>query len=452
MKKILWILMISVAFTAKAQDFKKVSNLVLINQMEPAKVELDKLMSDPKAEAKPDGWYYKFKIYAFFYKDDNLRIKYPKPEITADEAYQKYISLEPSLKLLKDNNGQDALFNLYATSFNKGIGSFNTKNWDSASYYFTIAVKYSDVIFQHKFSTNLNQGFDTTSILYAGYSAQNAKKTEVAIMYYDRLISSKVGGASYLDIYKYCLVYCINKKNKDSFDKYLASSKAMYPYQDWEDYEMSYFSKNYTLQDKFDLYDKEDAAGIISARKYLQYGDAFTRVSKDEVLGADSSKQDLYLHKAADAFKKTFYKSPDGISAFNAGVIYYNIFVIYDEKATQARRSLQDLNTSIENDPKKKASAQYKAQVESLKSQRIIAEKPLSEAGDSSIIWLEKEYAFLKDKKDKSREEKNCLNKSVDYLSNILMYKRDKAIGKDPKAFDEYDAKFKVYDDLHGKF
>ena len=452
MKNILWILMVSVAFSTKAQDFKKLSNLVLINQMEPAKIELDKLMSDPKAQAKADGWYYKFKIYSFFYKDNNLGIKYPKSEIIADQAYQKYIALDSTLKILKNNNGQDALFNLYATSFNRGISTFNAKNWDSASYYFSIAVKYSDIIFQRKFSTNLNQAFDTTSILYAGYSAQNAKKADIATMYYYRLINSKIGGVNYLDIYKYSLVYCINKKNKVSFDKYLTASKEMYPKEEWEDYEMSYFSKNFTLQEKFDLYDKEDAAGTISASKYLQYGDAFNKVSKDETLGADSIKQDIYLHKAADAFKKAFYKSPDGVSAFNAGVIYYNIFIQLDDKATQARRSLQELNTSVENDPKKKASAQYKAKVESLKNQRITVEKPMNEAADSSVIWLEKEYTFLKDKKDKSREEKNCLNKSVDYLSNILMFKRDKARGKDTKAFDVYDAKFKVYDDLHGKF
>ena len=76
----------------------------------------------------------------------------------------------------------------------------------------------------------------------------------------------------------------------------------------------------------------------------------------------------------------------------------------------------------------------------------------MNEAADSSVIWLEKEYQILKDKKDRSKEENNCLNKSVDYLSNIFMFKRDKARGKDVKAFDEFDAKFKIYDDLHGKF
>lgn len=453
MRKLLCIALVGFTLGAGAQDFKNLSKLVLLSQFEPAKVELDKLMSDPKAESKPNGWFYKFKIYSVFYKDEKFKAKYPNAETIADEAFQKYLSLDPSLKFLRENNGQDALYNIYATSFNRGIGTFNDKNWDSAYYYFSYSVRYSDVIFQNKFSTNQNQAFDTTSILYAGYAAQNSIKQEAAIKYYDRLITSKIAGKSYIDIYKYSLVHCINSKNKEVFEKYLSTAKSMYPSADWEDYELSYFNKNYTLQQKSDLYDKEDAAGTISAKRYLQYGDAFARISKEESAALDSLKQDAYLHKAAEAFKKAFYKEQtNGISAFNVGVIYYNLFGIYDDKASQARRALQELNSSAESDPKKKASPQFKAKAESLKNQRILLEKPMNEASDSSIVWLEKEYTVLKDKKDRTKEENKCLGLSVDYLSNIFMFKRDKVRGKDLKAFDEYDAKFKVYDALHGKF
>ena len=453
MRKLLCIALFGITINSGAQDFKNLSKLILLNQFEPAKLELDKLMADPKAESKPNSWFYKFKIYSFFYKDDKLRLKYFGAEKIADDAFQKYFALDSTLKVLKENNGQDALYNMYATSFNKGIVTFNEKNWDSASYFFAYSVKYSDVIFQNKFSTNQNQAFDTTSILYAGYAFQNAKKTESATKYYDRLISSKIGGKNYFDIYKYCLVYGINSKDQSAFNKYLSACKSMFPNEDWEDYELSYFSKNYTLQEKSDLYDKEDAEGTITAKRYLQYGDAFARISKDDNAGIDSMKQDMYLHKAADAFKKAFNKdTKNATSAFNTGVIYYNIFGIYDDKVSQAKRALQELNTNAEADPKKKASPQFKVKVESLKTQRITLEKPMNEAADSSVIWLEKEYQILKDKKDRSKEENNCLNKSVDYLSNIFMFKRDKARGKDVKAFDEFDAKFKLYDDLHGKF
>ncbi len=453
MKKLLLILMLGGAVLSKAQDFKKVGNFVLLNQMDAAKTELDKAMVDPKAETKPDGWFYKAKIYAFFYKDDKLKVKYPHSEVTADQAFDKYVSLDPTFKFLRANNGQDVLFNVYAPSFNSGIGVFNSKNWDSAYYYFALAVKYSDYIFQNKFSTNQTQAFDTTSILYAGYSAQNGQKPELAVKMYDRLISANVGGANYIDVYKYCLVNTINTKKEDTFKKYLALCKSMFPKEDWEDYELTYFSKNYSLADKIAMYDKEDAAGTTSAKRYMQYGESFANISKEDKETIDSAKQNDYLLKAADAFKKSFGKnSTDGIAAFNAGVIYYNIFGIYDDKVSQAKRALQDLNSKVEGDPKKKASPQYKTQVESLKSERATYEKPMNDAGDSSITWLENEFTILKDKKDRTREENNCLNKSVDYLSNIFIYKRDRARGKDVKAYDAYEAKFKLYDGLHDSF
>jgi hypothetical protein len=457
MKKILLIALLGFTLISNAQDFKKISNLVLLKQIEQAKVELDKIMSDPKVQSKPDGWFWKTKIYAFFYNDSILSLKYPKSEVTADEAFKKYVSLDPSLKLLKapENMGQDALFYMYSQSFNNGIVTFTAKKWDSAFYYFSLAVDYSDVIFQNKFSKNQNQAFDTTSILYAGYSAQNAQKSSGAVKNFDRLITNNISGQSYIDIYRYCLINSIDNKDSISFYKYLNFSKSKFPKEDWEDYELSYFNKNYTSAQKSELYDKEDATGGMSAKKYLQYGETFDNMSREGKETSDSIKT-KYLLKAADAFKKAFNLSPDGLTAFNAGIMYYNIFGIYDDKVSQYRRALQELNSDrvVEKDPKKKAvsDAKFKAQSDSLKAQRSNLEKPMADAADSSIFWLEKEFAILKDKSDKSREEKNCLNKSVDYLANVYSYKREKSRGKDPKAYDTYDAKFKTYDELHDTF
>ena len=458
MKKVLLIALVGMnVVITSAQKFDKVSSASLLKQYETAKTELDKLMADPKAQAKADAWFWKTKIYAGFYSDAALKAKYPNSQVIADEAFQKYQSIDPSLKLLKENNGQDALFNLYAPSFNNGIATFNAKNWDSAYYFFSFAVKYSDVIFQHKFSTNLNQAFDTTSILYAGFAAQNSKNADNAMKCYDRLISNKIGGASYIDIYRYALVNSISNKSEADFKKYLGYSKDMYPKEDWEDYELSYFRKNYTLAEKSSMYDKEDAAGTMSANRYLQFGDIFANIPKEEKETLDSAKQNEYLHKSADAFKKANLKNPsDGIAAFNAGVIYYNIFSLQDDNVSQVRRALQDLNSNrvIEKDPKKKlaSDAKFKAQSDALKAQRIELEKPMIANADSSIIWLEKAFNLLKDKSDRSGIEKNCLMKSVDYLSNIFIYKRDKFRGKDLKAFDDNDAKFKYYDALHDKY
>ena len=43
-------------------------------------------------------------------------------------------------------------------------------------------------------------------------------------------------------------------------------------------------------------------------------------------------------------------------------------------------------------------------------------------------------------------------SRSVDFLATVYAYKRDKARGKDQKVFDEFDAKFNIYDQLHDKY
>jgi hypothetical protein len=71
---------------------------------------------------------------------------------------------------------------------------------------------------------------------------------------------------------------------------------------------------------------------------------------------------------------------------------------------------------------------------------------------DVSLEWLEKSYMILKDKPGRNNTEKGIITKTVDFLANLYAYKRDRLKGKDPKAFDAFDAKYKEYDALHDKF
>jgi hypothetical protein len=459
-KKVLLIVFAFAAITLQAQNFDKVKTFALLGKNEEAKVELDKALKDPKAQEKAEGYMWKGKLFGNFYKDEKLRAKYPNADKISYEAYMKYISLDPSLKLMKDYNAVDGLFDVYGASFNAGIASFNAKKWDSSTYYFENAVRYSDILFQQKL-TSSTAPFDTTSILYAGYSAQNAKNEKTALVYYNRLMEAKIGGNNYIDIYRYALQIASAAKDKASFDKYLVVSKEVFAKEDWEDYEIDYINKNYSLEEKIAMYEKEDAAGTLSVSKYLQFGDMFANLPKDVKEKLDSITLDKYQHRAAEAFSKAAKKDPtDGIAAFNTGVIYYNIFGVFDDRVSNARRTLQELTSNYndkskaEKDPKKKAAlaATFKAESDALKKQRADVEVPTMQHADLSIEYLEKTYNILKDKTGKSKTETGILSKSVDFLSNLFAYKRDKSSGKDPKAYDAFDAKFKFYDALHGKF
>lgn len=457
MKKLLLLTMLAAAFQlVQAQDLKKVQTTVILKKWEDAKTEIDKAIADPKGQTK-EGYYWKARVYAALYADPVLTAKYPNAAKDADAAFKKYRELDPSLTVAKAS-GPEGYFDMYKTSFADAIKVFNAKKWDEAAIDFTTAVEYSDVIFTNKWTAG-NYAFDTTSLLYLGYAFQNAKKMDDAAKAYGRLADNKVGGETYADIYKFLDSYYSTAKNQELFNKYLALSRELYPAEgaSWDEFEMDYIDNNWTLAQKVAFYDKGDAAGTLTERQLLQFGEVFVHV-KDKEKTLDSAQALAYTLKAADAFKKAYAKNnQNSIAAFNVGVIYYNIYGEYDDKYAGNIRNLQGINANrppADKDPKKKAAAdaKFKEQTDAIKNANAAIEKPLMDNLDMAIDWLEKSYTVLKSKSDKNKTEKSIANKSVDFLANLYAYKRDRVRGKDLKAFDAYDAKYKEFDALHAKF
>lgn len=455
MKKFLMIALLSCSLQlVHAQELKKVQTNYLLTKFEDAKTEIDKVMADPKQQGKPDAIYWKAKVYTAIFKDKALRAKYPNSLKDAEDALNAYVAADPQFALTKQL-GAEPFFDMYATTYTMGVESFNAKKWEEAATNFGLSVHYSDYIFQNKWS-NSTQPFDTTSILYQGYSYQNAQKPDLAAKSYARLADSKVDGTQYMEIYKFLLNHYTIVKDETDFNKYLALAKELYPKEAWEEFEIDYMDQNLTLEQKAALYDKEDAAGTLSEMKYLQFGDIFVN-AKNKDKDMDSLHQSLYALKAADAFKKAFGKNnQNAIAAFNVGVIYYNVYGQYDDIYAGNIRTMRAINAEkpVEKDPKKKAATEalYKQKTDPYLKANANIEKPLMDNLNTSLEWLEKTYTILNGKTGRNHTENSVLNKTVDFLANLYAYKRDRNRGKDAKLFDEFDAKFKVYDALHDKF
>ncbi len=438
---------------AVAQDYKKVQTVLLLGKIEEAKVEVEKALADPKTKDKIEGWYWKARINAAIYKNEGLRVKYPTILEDANAAFKKYVELDPSYLLVKEK-GAEGFFDMYSTSFGKGIESFKAKNWPDASQAFESAVFYSDYIFKNKWSSSAAI-FDTTSILYCGYSYQNAQKMEEAARHYTRLADKRVTGEGFADIYKFLVDHATKTKNKLGFEQYLAIGKEVYPKENWEDFEIDYIDQNYDLTQKSAIYDERNAAGTLTENMYLQFGDVFVNAKHKE--GVDSSLHDMYTKKAIDAFVKAYNKnSQNALAAYNAGIIYYNYFNLEDDKYAENIKKLQQINASkpVVKDPKKKAAAdaEFKLKVDAIKTANSLVEKNAIENVDIAIEWLTKSYLVLKDKSPRSNTEKSVISKSVDFITNLYSYKMGRVRGKDPKAFDAYEAKYKEFDALHGTF
>jgi hypothetical protein len=461
MKKFLMLAMLVMAiqFTnAQDKQFDKINTVFILNKFEDAKTEIDKIMADPKGQAKAEGWLWKSRIYAEFYATEEGRAKYSEAGTISFDAFKKYESMDAEYKLLADSKvSWRPLDLIYVTSFNQGRKYFEKKKWDSSFTTFLVTEYLGEIICK-KDLRKTGAKIDTISVLYTAYAAQNAKKESEAAKYYEKFADLKIAGDEYKDGYAYILVYAANTKNSEKFYKYLAIAKEVYPKGDWEDYEADFLNKNYTIAQKIELYDKEDAAGTLTARKYLLFGQMFSDATRDDKhTGLDSATHAKYDNKAKDAYIKAYNKDNTlGLAAFNAGVIFYNDFGVYEERYNNNRRALQELNSNkvVEKDPKKRpaAEAKFKEQADVLKKAMIDSEKPLLESVDNSIIWLEKAFTVLKAGDTKEKTIRNCLNSSVKWLANCFIYKREKVKGKDLKAYDAYDAKYKEYDALYNKF
>ena len=233
MKKLLLLAMLAATIQfVNAQDFTKVKTAYLINKFEEAKNEIDKVTADPKSLGKAETWYWKSMVYAGLSKDAAMRTKYPNLLKDADDAFKKYIELDPGFAQVKDKGAQ-GFFDIYATSYNGGIKVFNEKKWDEAGKLFESAIYYIDMILKNKW-TSASIAFDTSTVLYAAYSFQNAAndskldeaakaaKLDQAAKYYRVLADNKVAGKDYVDVYKFLMSHYTATKNNELFKKYVA--------------------------------------------------------------------------------------------------------------------------------------------------------------------------------------------------------------------------------------
>ena len=453
MKKLISVLTILLAMhTVQAQDFDKVKTNLLLGKTDDAKADYDKVLAKKvNLAGTAAAYYWKSKIYSAYHKD---AVKYPNAYNDSKTALEEYMKAEPSLQLAKDN-GQEPFFDIYIKSFKNGVDSFNVKAWKGAAANFVNVVKYSDIIFTQGWASS-KQKFDTTALIYAGYSSQNAGNIEETIFYYKKLLDNKVASPELVDVYRYLLIQLIDKKDKVQFDTYFAMSAAAYPNESWVEYSTDYIDKNLSIDEKVAMFDKLVAVGSISELESQMFGDMFMSGKNAEGLSQENS--DKYIAKASEAYKKAYtMNTKNYAAAFNAGISYYNAFSVLDEKVSVNIKALQTINSTkpvAPTDPKKKVAfdAFYKAKIDSVRKINTSLEAPIKENVDAAIEWIDKAYNVIKDKEKLERGEKNVALRSVDFLATLYAYKRDKARGKDQKVFDEFDAKFNIYDQLHDKY
>jgi len=426
MKKVFLSLLLGSCTLWAAAQYTSVTLYYSTGKMEDAKKEVDKLVTEPKTQDKAETYLWKANVYSELFADSSLTAKYPGAEKEALAALNKYVEKEPDLKKLKEEGNTRGVSLLYGGSFNNGRTAFQNKDWNKAFEQFAFCQQVSEFIGKHSLTSTGKYTIDTTVVLYAAYSAQNANKPAEAAARYKALADWKVNDKDFEDIYKFILDYDTKQKDEASFKKYLAIAKEVYPADAamWSQFEMNYMTSNTGLSDIIAKYKAEDAAGKLNEDGYVTYAESFAMPDKNQEEKLDSTQKIELKLTAADAFSKAYnLNNKNGLYAFNTGVLYYNVFTTLDDRFF--------------------ANA---GEAAALKAKRAEILKDQQEWAAKSIDWLEKAYNTLKAKEPREKNESNSLNRTVTMLANLYMWKRDKSRGVNPKDYDAFDAKFKIYD------
>jgi hypothetical protein len=385
------------------------------------------------------------------YKDPAA--KYPDAAAQLYKSLEDYIKADPEFTFAI-KSGQEPFFEVYLKSFKDGVTAFGEKKWQEAANNFDRGVLLSDIIFSKGWSTN-KQPFDTTTLMYAGYSNQNAGNEEATIKHYTRMMDANIKSPEVIDIYKYVLIKAAEKKNKALFDQYYAVSERNYPEEKWFEFRADFIDKNLTTDEKVLAYQAQVNANNINEVECQMYGDMFMAARNEDGLADD--KANYYLDKAADAYMRAYkLNNTNFAAAFNVGISYYNQYTVLDDQFGNNIRALQQLNANkpvAPKDPKKKLAfdAAFKAQVDSIKKLNLALDAPMKAKVDQAIEWIENAFNIVKDKNPLNRTEKNVASRSVDFLATLYAAKRDKNRANQ-KVYEELDAKFNKYDLLHDKY
>jgi tetratricopeptide (TPR) repeat protein len=239
MRKLVLAVLLAASFTGiYAQKLDDVKEKIQKNKWDEAKEKIDKVFEDPKAQNNSEAWFYKAQIYHNLSKTHQGD---PTFSSAALEAMKKYLQMEekqPDSKrnLLSTLEGNRTAFDIYTDYFKAGADYFNKKDYQNALNNFEKTIETFDLLKQYKFTTAT---FDTTSVLYAGVSAEQLKNKDLAIKYYSRLADMKIPDTTFKGIYEFIVNYYTLGKDVPNAKKYLEISESVFPtYDRWLLYEL----------------------------------------------------------------------------------------------------------------------------------------------------------------------------------------------------------------------
>lgn len=278
-KLILSALLVAATSSLFAQKLEDIQNQIGKKKYADAKGKVDAALNDPKNQSNADFWFAKAQVYNNLAKEKQDTVL----QAEALAAIQKYFELESkkeeSKRAVKSAlEGHQTAFDIYSSYFKTGVDAFQAQNWQQAYNNFSKTLTAFDVLSKNKIT---NVTLDTTAVLYAGYSAQNARLTDQAAQHYAKLADIKIADTSYMSIYEYLVGYYQEKKDEANAQKYINLGKSLFPNNpNWVAYELQGLD-----------------------------GDKAKKIAKlEEMIQQNPTNADLLMEYAVDLFNYTYGK------------------------------------------------------------------------------------------------------------------------------------------------
>ena len=312
-KSLLVSLSIFLTITGWSQNYDPVKTLVMINQLDKAKTDLDKSFTNAKYTAKPEAFILKTAVYASVANMDGKKDTPAAAQLVeeADAAFTKYRELDPALSLISEPIYQNGIIMLYSNYYSSGYSDYNNKAYDKALGKLKKAIQYSDLLIKQKVLTST---LDTNVLILAAITAETGGYKDEAAAYYTKLADAKVGGDGYEGVYRYLVTYHFGKKNMEGFEKYKKLGKEVFPKSNYFDFDKVDFAVGLvnTFTEKLAAIDEVLASDPTNFKANQVLGEIIfdTLNPRDEGMVLPENYNELEK-KMIDAFSRSSKARPD---------------------------------------------------------------------------------------------------------------------------------------------
>jgi hypothetical protein len=345
MKKCLLVsLSIFLTITGWSQNYDPVKTLVMINQLDKAKADLDKSSTNTKYTAKPEAFILKAAVYAGVANMDGKKDTPAAAQLIeeADAAFTKYRELDPALSLISEPIYQNGIIMLYSNYYTFGYSDYNNKTYDKALGKLKKAIQYSDLLIKQKVLTS---SLDTNVLILAAITAETGGYKDEAAAYYTKLADAKVGGDGYEGVYRYLVTYHFGKKNMEGFEKYKKLGKEVFPKSDYFDFDKVDFAVGLvdTFTEKLAAIDEVLASDPTNFKANQVLGEIIfdTLNPRDEGILLPENYNELEK-KMIDAFSRSSKARPNyEIPLLYVGDHYINKASRMEEKRTKHAQDMK---------------------------------------------------------------------------------------------------------------